>query len=107
VTVLLLLAPLRAWLWWWSARCCCPTAPLERWEAPGGGYRGWLALLLPGVELPAHRGCGRSGRTRAAGSTLIAVAAFRGPRRYRADGQVRGTSVKPGQPRCVQAVPSR
>jgi hypothetical protein len=78
VTVLLLLAaPLRAWLV--VGECALLLSYLlllERWEAPGGGYRGRLALLLPGVVLAGAlvvAGLFVAGGA-AAGSTLIAVA---------------------------------
>lgn len=77
VTVLLLLAtPLRAWLV--VLECALLLSYLlllERWESPGGGYRGRLALLLPGVALASGlvvAGLFVAGGA-AAGSTLIAV----------------------------------
>jgi len=78
VTVLLLLAtPLHAWLV--VGECALLLSYLlllERWEAPGGGYRGRLALLLPGVALAGAlvvAGLFVAGGA-AAGSTVIAVA---------------------------------
>jgi len=77
VTVLLLLAtPLRTWLVVGeSALLLSYLLLLERWESPGGGYRGRLVLLLPGVALASAlvvAGLFVAGGA-ATGSTLIAV----------------------------------
>lgn len=78
VIVLLLLAtPLRAWLV--VSECALLLAYLlllERWEAPGGGYRRRLALLVPGLVLAAAlvvAGLFVAGGS-AGGSAVLAVA---------------------------------